>query len=375
MIFNLPDLGEGLAEAEIREWYVKEGDTVNAEQPLVSVETAKAVVDVPSPHAGKIAKLYGKSGDIIQTGKPLVEFSDVTSGHRGDTGTVVGKVEIGHKVLKEEATGIQTKKSENTNIKASPAVRALAKKLNVELANIKGTGPQGSITLEDVSGATSTTATTAAEEKKPLGEALHGVRRYMAINMELAHREIVPVTLMDDADIEHWPKGTDISVRIIRAIIAGCAAEPALNAHFDGKSISRQLFTEVNLGLAIDMPNSLFVPVIKTVNKKSDAEIRQQIDQFKKQAQQQNFSPADLQGGTITLSNFGMLAGRYANPIIVPPTVAIIGVGKLHTGVVAVDGRPVAHRLIPLSLSFDHRAATGGEAARFLAAMITDLQK
>ena len=371
MIFNLPDLGEGLAEAEIREWYVKEGDTVNAEQPLVSVETAKAVVDVPSPHAGKIAKLYGKSGDIIQTGKPLVEFSDVTSGSRGDTGTVVGKVEIGHKILKEEATGIQTKKSESTTIKASPAVRAHAKKLNVDLANIKGSGPQGSITLEDVSGASSSTAT----PEKTLGEALHGVRRYMAINMALAHREIVPVTLMDDADIDHWPKGTDISVRIIRAIIAGCAAEPALNAHFDGKSISRQLFTDVNLGLAIDMPNSLYVPVIKTVNKKSDAEIRQQIDQFKKQAQQQNFSPADLQGGTITLSNFGMLAGRYANPIIVPPTVAIIGVGKLHTGVVAVDGKPVAHRLIPLSLSFDHRAATGGEAARFLAAMIADLQK
>jgi 2-oxoisovalerate dehydrogenase E2 component (dihydrolipoyl transacylase) len=374
MIFNLPDLGEGLAEAEIREWYVKEGDTVNAEQPLVSVETAKAVVDVPSPHAGKIAKLYGKSGDIIQTGKPLVEFSDVTSGSRGDTGTVVGKVEVGHKVLKEEATGIQTKKSDNTSIKASPAVRALAKKLNVALANIKGSGPQGSITLEDVSN-TSGGAATIGAEKKPLSEMLRGIRRVMAINMAQAHQEIVPVTLMDDADIDHWPKGTDISVRIIRAIIAGCAAEPALNAHFDGKTLSRELFSDVNLGLAIDMPNSLYVPVLKTVNKKSDAEVRQQIDQFKKQAEQKNFSPTDLQDGTITLSNFGMLAGRYANPIVVPPTVAIIGVGKLHTGVVAIDGKPVAHRLIPLSLTFDHRAATGGEAARFLAAMIADLQK
>lgn len=370
-IFNLPDLGEGLAEAEIREWYVKEGDEVKTEQPLVAVETAKALVDVPSPHSGKIVKLYGKPGDIIKTGKPLVEFADTTA--TDDSGTIVGKVEVGHKVLKESATGIENKTISSARFKAMPAVRALAKALNVDLEQVTPTGPQGSITLEDVKNA-SGKISQPSTPSHVFNEPLHGARRAMASNIAMAHREIVPVTLMDFADIHHWSTDEDFTLRIIRAITLACHAEPALNAHFDGKSLTRQLYKDINLGLAVDTVDGLYVPVIKNVNHCNKTELREIINQFKAYAKKQAFPLEALQGATITLSNFGTIAGRYANPMIVPPTVAIIGTGKSSDEVVPIGGKAVIHRILPLSLTFDHRAVTGGEAARFLAALIDDLQ-
>lgn len=366
-IFNLPDLGEGLTEAEIREWYVKEGDEVKAEQALCSVETAKAVVDVPSPHAGKVIKLYGKAGDIIKTGAPLIAFAEEETQTRADAGTVVGRLESSQKILTESPTGIAVSKSESARIKASPAVRALAKELNIDLTTITPTGPSGSITLTDVKQSKSTT--------KISGEALHGARRSMAIYMTQVHREVVPVTLMDYANIHHWPEKEDMTLRIIHAMIKACEVEPSLNAHFDGNNLTRQLFKEINLGLAIDTKEGLFVPVIKDLTKKNNEEIRKTIEQFKKSAIEKNFTPEDLRNATITLSNYGTIAGRYANPIIVLPSVAILGVGKASDEVVVHQNKPNVHRILPLSLTFDHRAVTGGEAARFLATVIAELQQ
>jgi pyruvate dehydrogenase E2 component (dihydrolipoamide acetyltransferase) len=365
-IFNLPDLGEGLAEAEIREWLVKEGDEVKAEQPLCSVETAKAVVEVPSPYTGRIVKLYGKSGDIIKTGQPLAAFVETATAH-DDAGTVVGSLEVGHKILEEHPMGVQTSTTESSRIKASPAVRSLAKELNVDLTQVTPTGPGGSITVADVR-----QTTTAAPA---LGEKLHNARRSMAINMAQAHRDVVPVTIFDRADIYHWSNKEDVTLRLIRALEKACQVEPSLNAHFDAKTLSRQLFKEINLGLAVDTPEALYVPVLKDIAKNSDAELRKTINKYKDSAKKQNFSPEDLKNLTITLSNFGTIAGRYANIIIVPPTVAILGVGKASDEVIAFKGQPAIHRILPLSLTFDHRAATGGEAVRFLAAVIEHLEK
>jgi len=192
--------------------------------------------------------------------------------------------------------------------------------------------------------------------------------------MAIAHKEIVPITLQDRADIQSWPAGQDMTLRIIRAIAVACHAEPSLNALFDGKSLSRQLMQEINIGLAIDTTEGLYVPVIKDISNRTNAEIRETIEKFKTYAKNQAFPAEELKGATIALSNFGTIAGRYANPIIVPPTVAIIGIGKASEEVVAVAGKAVIHRILPISLTFDHRAATGGEAARFLAALIEDLQ-
>lgn len=373
-IFNLPDLGEGLAEATIREWYVKEGDEVKSEQPLASVETAKALVDVPSPFQGKIAKLYGQPGDIIKTGSPLVGFEDEKGEAREDSGTVVGNLEVGKKILKESPTGIQTKGVTSSRIKASPAIRALAKELNVDLETLQGTGPNGTLTISDIKKAANFSEKPSPGKLFTEGEPLHGARRAMAIYMAKVHREVVPVSLMDYANIHHWGK-EDFTLRIIRALVAGCKKEPQLNSLFDSDTLTQKLMKEINVGIAVDTQEALYVPVIKDVANRDDADLRNELNQLKETAKKQTFSPEQLSGVTIALTNFGTIAGKFANPMLVTPAVAILGIGKSYDGVVAVDGEMKIQKLLPLSLTFDHRVVTGGEAARFLAEVMSHLQK
>ncbi len=391
-IFHLPDLGEGLPDAEIHQWHIKEGDKVETDQLLVSMETAKAVVDVPAPNSGIIKKLYGKQGDTINTGDPLIEFeNDVTESKKSNgkaavstaapssAATVAGSIEVGNTVLKESAMGITPASTQSHGIKTLPVIRQLATRLNIDLNNITPTGAAGNITLDDFANAMKQImrSTTVSSKTKLEGEVelLKGVRKAMAQSMSQSHAEVVPVTIMDEADIHAWSKGTDITARIIRAIITACKAEPALNALYDGERMGRQLQPHVNLGLALDSGDGLFVPVIKEADTLDDKRLREFINRFKQEVASRSISPKELTGGTITLSNFGMFAGRFANPVIVPPMVAIIGAGRLREIFVPVNGKPECHRVMPLSVSFDHRAATGGEATRFLAAMIEDLQK
>lgn len=393
-VFKLPDLGEGLPDAEIVEWHVKEGDTVKADDLLVSMETAKAVVDVPSPQSGVIGKLCGKIGDIIKTGSALVEFiddatqtptADTKTEKPADKGTVAGAIEVGNTIIQESATGVvpvRGAKHAQKRLKAMPSVRALAKKLDVDLALVSPTGPKGRTTADDVKNAAGSTATpsftqtisSVAPTIKTV-EPLRGPRRAMANAMVKSHAEVVPVTLMDDADIHAWLAGTDITWRVIRAMVSACRTEPALNAHFNMEKLERTLFPEVNIGIAMDSPEGLFVPVLKNAEKHDQASFRKELDRFKTLVKSRAIAPQDLTGSTIQLSNFGTFAGRYANPIIVPPNVAIIGLGKILDEVVAVNNAIAIHRVMPLSVSIDHRGITGGEAARFLKALIDDLQK
>lgn len=369
-IFHLPDLGEGLAEAEIREWFVKEGDEVKIDQPLLSMETAKAVVEVPSPYVGRISKLYGKNGDMIQTHAPLVEFDGDPQIIRKDKGTVVGNLEESEVILDEGDVIIGVPQKTKTSIKALPAVRALAKQLEVDLNAIDATGPNGQITLEDVK-KFAEQGTDKLNKTLPL----RGVRHFMALAMMQSHQEVVPVTISDMADITDLPADTDFTVYMMQAIAEGVKAEPALNAWFDGKKMERILHNEVNLGLAIDTEEGLFVPVIKKIENKSTLELRKQINDFKLAAKNRTLTPSDLQGATITLSNFGIFSGQYATLIVVPPMVSIIGCGRIREIVGVHQGNIGIRRVVPLSISFDHRAITGGEATRFLAAVIQFLQK
>lgn len=365
--FRLPDLGEGLAEAEIRQWLVKEGDVVEIDEPMLTVETAKAVVEVPAPRSGKISKLYGKAGEMVQVGAPLVEFADGEDirSHK-DAGTVAGRVEVGNTIIDEPAMGLRPKTS-RAGIKATPAVRALAKQLNVDLNTVKATGTNGQITAEDVK------KSQTAEPKEGF-EPLRGVRRTMINVMAQSHAEIVPVTLQDDADIHKWAKDTDIMARIIRALIAGCRAEPNLNAWYDTKTMSRKIISTIDIGIAVDSDEGLFVPVLKDAAAGNPKTWRETIERFKKQIKDRSIPADELRGASIMLSNFGTFAGRYANPVIVPPLVAILGVGKIRDEVVAYQGEMVVHRILPLSVSMDHRAVTGGEVSRFLGAVINDLE-
>ena len=367
-IFNLPDLGEGLPDAEIHEWFVKEGDMVTVDQPLVSMETAKAVVDVPSPQAGTIEKLFGKPGDVIKTGEPLIAFI-AEHAAREDKGTVVGRLEESNDISADHF--VIGSGSHSQRAKATPIVRMLAKKRKINLNTLQGTGEHGVITKEDVEKEAERLS------RPPEGyEMLHGVRRAMLNSMVQSHKEVVPVSLFDEADIQGWKEQSDITVRLIQAIQYACAKEPALNAWFDSTHGARKYFNEVHLGLAMDTDEGLFVPVIQDVSRYSDKALRDIINDYKVRVQQRTLPSEQLKGATFTLSNFGKFAGRFASPIIVPPMVGILAVGRLYQApIVNTEGKIEAHYLLPLSLSFDHRAVTGGEATRFLGALIESLQQ
>jgi pyruvate dehydrogenase E2 component (dihydrolipoamide acetyltransferase) len=361
--FLLPDLGEGLEEAEIVTWHVNEGDRVVVDQPLVSVETDKAVVEVPSPWSGRIARLFGGKGDLIKVGAPLVEFAE---GEQGDTGTVVGELGQGEKTVREAEAPTP---APARTLQVLPAVRALARKLDVDLNLVQATGPGGTITRADVERAAKSLA-----EAGP-AEPLRGMRRAMAQRMAAAHTEVVRTTVTDEADIEDWRKGEDVTIRLVRAISAACQAEPALNTWYNAEAGERRLIKRIDIGIAVDTEGGLIVPVLRNVGERDARDLRAGLDRLRADAAARSIPPEELRGATITLSNFGMIGGRFANLIVVPPQVAIIGAGRIDQRVLVHNGQPAARRVLPLSLTVDHRVVTGGEAARFLVALKTDLER
>jgi pyruvate dehydrogenase E2 component (dihydrolipoamide acetyltransferase) len=432
--FHLPDLGEGLPDATIVEWLVKEGDQIKLDAPLVSMETAKAVVEVPSPYTGKVTKLHGKAGDVIDTGAALAEFEldpnakqraeNAAGGHhhapapaaaakpapapaaaktadREDEGTVVGAMVSSNEVIVEQAASVG-------GVKAVPAVRAMAKKLKVDLARVQPTGAGGAVTMQDVKNAAAAGTATASAAPAPVRaqsapapvavrtalsasgqpmrtappsaqqvfgqpDQLKGVRRNMARVMADAHAQVVQTTIVDDADLHEWIGKQDITARLIRAIVSACKAVPALNAWFDGKNLTRTLHPHVDIGIAVDTDDGLFVPALRNADVLDAVGIRAAIKRLRMTVEDRSIPASELSGYTISLSNFGMFAGRYGTVVVVPPCVAIVGAGKLSHDVVAVMGGIEVHRRLPISLTFDHRACTGGEAARFLKALLDDL--
>ena len=395
--FRLPDLGEGLAEAEILEWHVKPGDRVLVDQPMVSVETAKAVVEVPVPYSGTITALHGAVGDIIATGAPLIEF---------DSGTVVGSMPAAsEEEFVESAVIGRSRANGAARNRAVPMARALAKRLGLDLESLAGSGPGGVIKLDDVLVHAQMTAPAASPIDgsrdgrrigSPVGrgldgrgsngraitvpagavaEPLRGARRAMARTMSLSRDQVPLSTVCDDADIHAWNRRGDYMLRLIRAMISAARAEPALNAWYDAASNTRILLRHIDLAIAVDTPSGLIVPVLRQIDAKTPDELRAAIAAQKSAAHERSTTPEDLRDFTLMLSNFGTLAGRYGIPRVVPPAVAILGAGKVRPEPVAVGDTVTAHRRMPLSLSFDHRCITGGEACRFLAAAIGDLER
>ena len=437
--FHLPDLGEGLPDAEIVEWHAAIGQVVKLDDPLVSMETAKAVVDVPAPCSGTLLRVAGKPGDVIATGALLAEFEiDPTlpqraaghdTGHahgaapaassahasahtqaspsapamppmpeltaadlandlpegvspafgggfketpagREDAGTVVGAMQASGEVRSEAALAVG-------GVKAVPAVRALAKKLGVDLARVAPSGADGVVTLADVK--------RAAERGAPSNDRIdtgfdvdapiRGVRRNMVRSMTAAHAEVVPTTLMDDADLHPWGPGEDITVRLVRALVVASASEPAMNAWLNAKEGTLRRHARVDVGIAIDHADGLFVANLRGADRMDATTMRAGISRLRDGLKDRSLPPEELAGYTIMLSNFGKFAGKYATPVVVPPCVCIVAAGRLYHALVPVLGGIETHRLMPLSLTFDHRAATGGEAARFLKALIDDLQR
>ena len=444
--FLLPDLGEGLPDATVVEWFVKPGDIIKLDAPLVSMETAKAVVEVPSPVSGKVLKLAGGAGDVVVTGTMLAEFEidpsmpqraegQDTGHHHGgghaapaspapapsapppatktevlreDSGTVVGAMQSSDAVHTEAAVAVG-------GVKAMPAVRAMARKLGVDIARVRATGADGVVTMDDVKRAAAdgsakpgasapapraaaapvaapAVAPSAAAQRTALSatgkpmrtqppsvsvtgqpEQLKGVRRNMARVMADAHSKVVPTTLADDADVHAWAQGNDVTVRLIRAICVAAKTVPALNAWFDGEKLVRTLHPQVDIGIAVDTDDGLFVPALRNADVLDANGVRQGINRLRAQVEDRSIPASELTGYTISLSNFGMFAGRYATPVVVPPRVAIVAAGRARHQITPVIGGFESHKISPLSITFDHRACTGGEAARFLRAMLDDL--
>lgn len=436
-VFRLPDLGEGLTEADVVEWYVAEGESVALDQPVVALESAKAVVDIPSPVAGRVLRHCAGPGETVATGAPLVEFeidadarnrvsddlpgevsrgaASVTSaspagataaidastsgsGARpiqdipGERGSAAGLNERSHSAdlggrsaakerhvpapggNPEERPTPDTRSgpgppARSIRVDAMPAARAKARALGVDLASVTGTGPGGRIRVADVERATTHAGGDAGEET------LRGARKTMANRMALSHARVVPVTVTEDADIGDWAVGEDVTVRLVRAVVAGCAAAPALNAWFEDDPPRRTLHRDIHLGIATDTGDALFVPVLRDAGAREPAALRTEVDRLRAGVVDRSLAPEALDGATITLSNFGMLAGRYGTPIVIPPQVAILGAGRAREEPVVRDGAIAIRRRMPLSLTFDHRACTGAESSRFLAAVVADLER
>jgi 2-oxoisovalerate dehydrogenase E2 component (dihydrolipoyl transacylase) len=371
--FKLPDLGEGLAEAEIIEWHVKVGDRVVVDQPMVSVETAKAVVELPVPFGGVITALHGGAGDIIPTGAALIDFETGAN-------SVVGSMPVTSEEELIETTVIGTERRPTAaRGRAVPVARALAKRLGVDLARVSGTGTDGLITLDDVLQHAHVAATPPAIAKMAaqagtVPAPLRGSRRAMAHTMTLARDQVALSTVCDDADIQSWRHHSGYMLRLMRSITQACRAEPALNAWYDATENSRLLLKHIDLGVAVDTPGGLIVPVLRNIANKSPQELSESLQTQKEAARQRSTTGEDLRDFTLMLSNFGTLAGRYGIPQVVPPAVAILGAGKVRRDAVVVGELVEAHWRMPLSLSFDHRCVTGGEACRWLAAVIVDLE-
>jgi 2-oxoisovalerate dehydrogenase E2 component (dihydrolipoyl transacylase) len=206
-------------------------------------------------------------------------------------------------------------------------------------------------------------------------EPLRGARRAMAHSMSMSRDQVSGSTVCDDADIHSWTQRGDYMLRLIRAMIRACGVEPALNAWYDSAKNARIVLEHIDLAIAVDTPGGLIVPVLRHIQTQTPDALRAAIAAHKDAAHRRSTTPEDLRDFTLMLSNFGTLAGRYGIPLVVPPAVAILGSGKVREDAVVVGGKVVAHRRMPLSLSFDHRCITGGEACRFLAAVIADLEQ
>ncbi len=374
--FNLPDLGEGLAESEIIKWHINAGDLVQLDQVVLTVETAKATVDVPAPYSGRIVRRYGEEGDVINIGALLLEIDEtgaelLTSekSQTADAATVVGNVsQQAHSVNVDDFwIGGEHSPSTDNLIVALPSARLLANKLGVDLNGMKGSGPDGLIVDSDVY--------KEASKQHRGTEVLKGARRTMVSTMSESHHNVAAVTITEEAVLEHWGASEDISIRLVQAIVHACKEEPAMNAWFDAETMTRCVHSTVNIGIAVDSRHGLYVPVLRHADEYEPNDVRRWLDQTVQGIRERKIAREQLQHATITLSNFGAIAGIFATPVVTPPQVAIVGAGRIIEKVVIRNQQAVAVKALPLSITFDHRACTGGEAARFTKALTEHLRK
>lgn len=411
--FSLPDLGEGLKEAELIDWLVGEGQIVTLDEIILLVETAKAVVELPAPASGKITRLAAHKGETVAVGQVLFEYEEndgemkIHSKINTDKSvSVVGKLSQSENknVNNYEIETIPNEKPTNKNHSSTekpvcinafkeaksrrkqvpknqldrlskaptnPEIMAFAKKLGIADYLI-GSKIQD-LSMHDLLDIFQQQQHRNNNTKNELK--LKGSHKVMAELMSKSQRDVPAATIFEDADISSWKSASDTTIKLIRATESACRKVPILNAWFDTKEMTLHIHENINIGLAMQTNRGLFVPVIKQTEAKTDKTIRAEIIDFRNKIEEQKIKPDELSGATISISNFGALYGRYATPMIVPPQVCIIGVGKSREQALVKQGKIVAGRILPISLSFDHRAANGADAAKFLEVFIGELER
>lgn len=348
-VFSMPDLGEGLEEGEIVAWLVAEGDDVLLNQPLVEVETAKATVEIPSPHVGRVARLHAAVGQAVPVGSALVTFS-VTEG---------------------VASSYESPAPRSQTAAAAPAVRKLAKDLGVDLSSISGSGPEGRVTADDVRAASNDTSTNVA-----------AVTPVTAVRREIAQRltevaavpQVTTFRTLDCTALDAFRRELEVSPLpvFVAALARTCANHPLLNASWRDDGI--RTFRDVGVGIATDTERGLMVPVLRDAQELGVAEIAAEIRRLAEAARGGHLGPHDLRGATIGVSNTGSYGSEAGTPLLNPGNAVTIAVGVIQPRALVVDGEVVARPACTLSLTFDHRVLDGATVGRALTDLVTLLQ-
>ena len=417
-IFNFPDIGEGLEEGTILEWYVKKGQEVKTGDNLVQMETDKVVADIPSPRDGTIVALFGEVGEIAIVGEPLVEIE--IEGVHGEEAQKEAKKETEEEFAPEpeededlddeEAAGVvgtmetagksavlaasdegavekpeKEEKKPTRKAQATPVARAMAKEKDIDINEVKGTGPSGRVTKEDIENFKPTKKGAPKKQDKPSGDAvtyepLSQIRKAISKNMINSKHSAAHMTVFEEVEIsdlinirrKYKDAFAESDVRltylpfIVKAVVHALKHHRQVNSQMDLEN-DRMIFNNrYNIGIAVDTEQGLVVPVIKDADQLSIKEIAQQITELAEKANSRKLSMDDMKDGTFTITNYGSIGGIFATPVINYPEVGILGVGRIVKKPVVKDDTIVPGSVLALSLSVDHRVVDGGEASRFV---------
>ncbi len=382
--FKFPDVGEGIAEGEIVRWLAEVGQEIAEHQPLVEMETDKAVVELPSPVSGTVRELRGEPGDVVPVGNVLavIDEKEKTPEKSPPKEQPFAVGVVGE--LEEAQEGAPPVEDAKGKVAVLPRDRKLAQELGVDLRQVRASGPQGRITEDDIRAATGGKEEAASAERIPL----RGVRRTMAKAMVASAFSAVHVTIMERADAlalrrlrerEHdiaASRGVRLTWLpfIVKALTLVLERFPILNSTFDQEKGEIILHRKCHIGFAVDTPDGLLVPVVRNTRRMSILDLAAALQDLALRARERKITPAELKGGTFTVSNYGVLGGIWGTPIINPPEAAILGIGRIAEAPVVRDGQVVARPVVPLSLTFDHRIIDGATAHRFLNALIEHIE-
>ena len=397
--FKLPDLGEGVTEAEIDRWLVKEGDTIEEDAPIVEVITDKATAEIPSPYEGVVSRIHVGEGDTVPVGTVLITISapgeasaTPRAKENAPTAATIGTVAASVDVVAPPASAGNGRAG---SVKAMPPVRKLARELGVDLAAIAGSGPQGRILRADVEAAAgSPPRTPARPQPTPIAaqvgerrEPYRGVRKRIGENMSSAHLAIPPVTHVEECDVteldatrkianERDPDGTKLTYLpfIVKAVVNALREFPALNASLDESTQEIVYHPRFNIGVAVDTPNGLVVPVVHDADRKRLREVATEIERLATAAREGKLRNEELKGGTFTVTSPGPFGGLMATPIVFHPQSGILGVHRAVDRAVVREGQIVVRKMMNLSITFDHRILDGVTAAKFCLRVVESLE-